>query len=54
MNILEIIGRNEPLFTQDFGTHERELTDAVSAGRFLSTSRFASTGSDCSVKIWVI
>jgi FlaA1/EpsC-like NDP-sugar epimerase len=44
MNILEIIGRNEPLFTHDVGTHERELSDAVSAGRFLVIGGAGSIG----------
>jgi WD40 repeat protein len=33
---------------------ERANVGGISAVRFLSPSRFASTGSDCSVKIWVI
>ena len=44
MNILEIIGRNEPLFARDVETHERELTDAVSSGRFLVIGGAGSIG----------
>jgi FlaA1/EpsC-like NDP-sugar epimerase len=44
MNILEIIGRNEPLFARDVETHERELTDAVSRGRFLVIGGAGSIG----------
>jgi hypothetical protein len=35
MNILNLIGRNQLLFTQDIGSHEKELCDMVSFSRFL-------------------
>jgi FlaA1/EpsC-like NDP-sugar epimerase len=44
MKILEIIGRNEPLFTRDIASHERELSDAVSSGRFLVIGGAGSIG----------
>lgn len=44
MNILNLIGRNELLFTQDIGSHEKELTEVVSSSRFLVIGGAGSIG----------
>jgi len=35
MDILELIGRQKELFTEDVAKHEKELTDIASSSRFL-------------------
>lgn len=44
MNVLELIGRSEPLFDLDIQRHESELSDAVRAGRFLVIGGAGSIG----------
>ena len=44
MNILEIIGRREPLFTKDISQHEFRLSELVSRGRFLVIGGAGSIG----------
>lgn len=44
MNILELIGRSEPLFAADIERHEAELSDRVAAGRFLVIGGAGSIG----------
>jgi FlaA1/EpsC-like NDP-sugar epimerase len=44
MNILNLIGRNELLFTQDIGSHEKELSEVVSSSRFLVIGGAGSIG----------
>jgi FlaA1/EpsC-like NDP-sugar epimerase len=44
MNILSLIGRNQFLFTQDIGSHEKELSEAVSTSRFLVIGGAGSIG----------
>ena len=44
MNILSLIGRNQLLFTQDIGSHEMELSEAVSSSRFLVIGGAGSIG----------
>jgi FlaA1/EpsC-like NDP-sugar epimerase len=44
MNILNLIGRNQPLFTQDIGSHEKELNEVVSSSRFLVIGGAGSIG----------
>lgn len=44
MNILNLIGRNQLLFTQDIGSHENELNEVVSLSRFLVIGGAGSIG----------
>lgn len=44
MNILNLIGRNDLLFTTDLSTHEEELIKAVSSSRFLVIGGAGSIG----------
>lgn len=44
MNILELIGRDKALFTNDISTHEEDLKQKVSAGRFLVLGGAGSIG----------
>lgn len=44
MNVLELIGRSEPLFDEDIREHEAELSAAVRAGRFLVIGGAGSIG----------
>jgi len=44
MNILNLIGRNQLLFTQDIGSHEKELSEVVSSSRFLVIGGAGSIG----------
>jgi len=44
MNILNLIGRNQLLFTQDIGSHEKELSKVVSSSRFLVIGGAGSIG----------
>lgn len=44
MNILNLIDRNQLLFTQDIGSHERELNEVVSSSRFLVVGGAGSIG----------
>ena len=44
MNILNLIGRNQLLFTQDISSHEKELSEAVSSSRFLVIGGAGSIG----------
>lgn len=44
MNILELIGRTEPLFAADIDRHEAELSAAVAGGRFLVIGGAGSIG----------
>ena len=44
MNVLSLIGRNQFLFTQDIGSHEMELSEAVSSSRFLVIGGAGSIG----------
>jgi FlaA1/EpsC-like NDP-sugar epimerase len=44
MNILKLIGRNKELFTEDISNHEKELSEAVSASRFLVIGGAGSIG----------
>lgn len=44
MNMLDLIGRNDGLFTHDVGAHERELSAAVAGGRFLVIGGAGSIG----------
>jgi FlaA1/EpsC-like NDP-sugar epimerase len=44
MNILELIGRTEPLFAADIANHEAELSAAVAGGRFLVIGGAGSIG----------
>ncbi len=44
MNILETIGRKEPLFAADVARHEAELSAAVASGRFLVIGGAGSIG----------
>lgn len=44
MNILNLIGRNQLLFTQDIGAHEKELSEVVSSSRFLVIGGAGSIG----------
>ncbi|MDF2153923.1 UDP-N-acetylglucosamine 4,6-dehydratase [Vibrio sp. CAU 1672] len=43
-NILSLIGRTDPLFTQDISTHEAELSRIVSESRFLVLGGAGSIG----------
>lgn len=44
MNILDLIGRKDELFTQDIQMHEKELTNQVSSSRFLVIGGAGSIG----------
>ena len=44
MNVLEIIGRCEPLFTADISQHESQLTEVVNKSRFLVVGGAGSIG----------
>ncbi len=44
MNVLELIGRNRPLFEADIGRHEAELSALVGASRFLVIGGAGSIG----------
>ncbi len=44
MNVLMLINRNQLLFTQDIGSHENELSEAVSTSRFLVIGGAGSIG----------
>lgn len=44
MNILNLIGRNQLLFTPDIASHEKELSDVVSSSRFLVIGGAGSIG----------
>ena len=44
MNILEIIGRDKPLFTADISQHESQLTELVNKSRFLVVGGAGSIG----------
>lgn len=44
MNTLTLIGRNKELFTEDISNHEKELSEAVSASRFLVIGGAGSIG----------
>jgi FlaA1/EpsC-like NDP-sugar epimerase len=44
MDILELIGRQKELFTEDVAKHEKELTDIVSSSRFLVIGGAGSIG----------
>ncbi|SHJ97506.1 Polysaccharide biosynthesis protein [Tangfeifania diversioriginum] len=44
MNILNLIGRNNELFTQDIANHEKELSEIVSSSRFLVIGGAGSIG----------
>jgi FlaA1/EpsC-like NDP-sugar epimerase len=44
MNILELIGRDKALFTNDISSHEEELKQKVSEGRFLVLGGAGSIG----------
>jgi FlaA1/EpsC-like NDP-sugar epimerase len=44
MNILNLIGRNQLLFTQDIGSQEKELSEVVSSSRFLVIGGAGSIG----------
>jgi UDP-N-acetylglucosamine 4,6-dehydratase len=44
MNILDLIGRSEPLFAADIERHEAELSAAVAGGRFLVIGGAGSIG----------
>jgi hypothetical protein len=44
MNVLSLIGREEPLFTADVARHEAELSRIVSESRFLVIGGAGSIG----------
>lgn len=44
MNVLELIGRSEPLFDADIRAHEAELSAAIRGGRFLVIGGAGSIG----------
>lgn len=44
MNILNLIGRNNELFTEDISNYEKELTEIVSSSRFLVLGGAGSIG----------
>lgn len=44
MNILNLIGREKELFTQDIASHEKELSEIVSSSRFLVIGGAGSIG----------
>ncbi|HBG70698.1 MAG: UDP-N-acetylglucosamine 4,6-dehydratase [Bacteroidetes bacterium GWF2_43_63] len=44
MNLLQLIGRNKELFTDDIGNHETELSEIVSSSRFLIIGGAGSIG----------
>jgi len=44
LNVLELIGRREALFSADIQVHEQELTEQVRAGRFLVIGGAGSIG----------
>ena len=44
MNILNLIGRDKELFTEDIAKHEKELTEKVSSSRFLVIGGAGSIG----------
>lgn len=44
MNVLDLIGRSEPLFDADIRRHEADLSTAVQAGRFLVIGGAGSIG----------
>jgi len=44
MNILNLIGRNKELFTEDINHHEKELSDIVSSSRFIVLGGAGSIG----------
>jgi FlaA1/EpsC-like NDP-sugar epimerase len=44
MNILDLIGRKEELFTDDIANHEKELSQIVSSSRFLVIGGAGSIG----------
>ena len=44
MNILQLIGRNKGLFTEDIAKHEKELSKTVSSSRFLVIGGAGSIG----------
>ena len=44
MNVLNLVGRSEALFTQDIELHESELSELVSASRFLVIGGAGSIG----------
>lgn len=44
MNVLELLGRERPLFTDDIARHEAELSDLVAASRFLVIGGAGSIG----------
>jgi FlaA1/EpsC-like NDP-sugar epimerase len=43
-DILKLIGRDQPLFTKDINTHEKELSNLVAASRFLVIGGAGSIG----------
>src|SRR5690606_14390665 len=44
MNVLDLIGRSEPLFDADIRRHEADLSTAVQSGRFLVIGGAGSIG----------
>jgi FlaA1/EpsC-like NDP-sugar epimerase len=51
-NILSLIGRTDPLFSQDIFLYERELSDIVSSSRFLVIGGAGSIGSAVACEIF--
>lgn len=52
MNILKLIGRNKELFSEDISNHEKELSEAVSASRFLVIGGAGSIGQSVTKEIF--
>ena len=44
MDILQLIGRTQALFSEDLAAHEQELSDMVAASRFLVIGGAGSIG----------
>lgn len=52
MNVLDLIGRTEPLFSADISAHERQLQELVSGSRFLVIGGAGSIGQAVSREIF--
>jgi FlaA1/EpsC-like NDP-sugar epimerase len=52
MNILQLIGREKELFTEDIAIHERKLSDIVSSSRFLVIGGAGSIGQSVTKEIF--
>ena len=53
MNILNLIGRNKELFSEDISKHELELSDVIKRSSFLILGAAGSIGQALSKEIFL-